>query len=63
MEKEGVIVVKTALQSVLLDDLLLKFFNRLHLVFILPGTLQLTRTLIGVIVDFKNLIHIVMIVL
>ena len=55
--------METALKSVLLDDLLLEFLNRLHLVLIHAGTFQLTCTLIWVVVDFQNLIHMIMIVL
>ena len=55
--------MKAALESVLLYDLLLELLNRLHLIFIDSGTFQLSCTLIWVIVDFQNLIHMMVIVL
>ncbi len=55
--------MKTALESVLLNDLLLELLNRLHLIFIDSGTFQLTCTLIWVVVNFQNLVHMMVIVL
>lgn len=63
VEKERIIVVETALESVLLDDLLLEFLDRFHLILVCTCTFQLTSTFIRVIIDLKNLIYIMMIIL
>jgi len=59
MEEEGVIVMETALERVLLDDFLLKFLDGFHFILVGTSAFQLTSALVRIIVDLQNLIHVV----